>query len=139
MGLDGQPPLRIPRRARCIPGCPALHRALGRRAAQGSPADWSGVFPSGGAGRCRTALRWPVFWAVAGATLVVLATACWRGWGGRWLRLARFPDHTRTRIDLAGLALLALIAVRSRWLKPWLGLSAVVSLGYGLGYGVMVP
>ena len=90
------------------------------------------------------------------ATLLVLATACWRGWGGRWLRLAsglyllpalctstqilaRFPDYTRVWIDLAGLALLGLLAARSRWLKPWLGLSALVSLGYGAGYLMLAP
>ena len=90
------------------------------------------------------------------ATLVVLAAACWRGWGGRWLRaaaglyllpalctsthiLARFPDYTRVWIDLAGLALLALLSARDRWLKPWLVLSAVVSCGYWAGYLVLAP
>ena len=90
------------------------------------------------------------------ATLAVLASACWRGWGGRWLRLAcglyllpalcastqilaRFPDYTRVWIDLAGLALLALISARSCWLKPWLALSAVISLGYWAGYLVLAP
>ena len=89
-------------------------------------------------------------------TLAVLAAASLRGWGGRWLRLAcglyllpalctstqilaRFPDYTRVWIDLAGLALLALLAARSRWLKPWLGLSAVISLGYWAGYLVLAP
>ena len=90
------------------------------------------------------------------ATLVVLAAACWRGWGGRWLRVAaglyllpalctstqilsRFPDYTRVWIDLAGLALLALLSARNRWLKPWLVLSAVVSFGYWVGYLVLAP
>lgn len=90
------------------------------------------------------------------ATLAVLAAACWRGWGGRWLRvvaglylvpalctstqiLARFPDYTRVWIDLAGLGLLALLSARSRWLLPWVGLSAVVTLGYGAGYLVLAP
>ena len=89
-------------------------------------------------------------------TLAVLAVACWRGWGGRWLRwscglyllpslctstqiLARFPDYTRVWIDLAGLGLLALLSGRTAWLKPWLGLSAAVSMGYWVGYGVLVP
>ena len=90
------------------------------------------------------------------STLAVLVCAAWRGWGGPWLRLAagfyllpalctstqilsRFPDYTRVWIDLAGLALLALLSARSRWLKPWLGLSALVSLGYGAGYLVLAP
>jgi hypothetical protein len=82
----------------------------------------------------------------------VLAVASWRGWGGRWLRwacglyllpalctstqiLARFPDYTRVWIDLSALALLTLVAGRSRLLIPWLMLSALISLGYGIGYG----
>lgn len=90
------------------------------------------------------------------STLAVLAAAAWRGWGGPWLRLAaglyllpalctstqilgRFPDYTRVWIDLAGLALLALLSARSPWLNPWLGLSALVSLGYGAGYLVLAP
>jgi hypothetical protein len=90
------------------------------------------------------------------STLAVLVCAAWRGWGGQWLRLAagfyllpalctsiqilgRFPDYTRVWIDLAGLALLALLSARSRWLNPWLGLSALVSLGYGAGYLVLAP
>jgi hypothetical protein len=85
-------------------------------------------------------------------TLAVLALASWRGWGGRWLRwacglyllpalctstqiLARFPDYTRVWIDLSALALLTLVAGRSRLLIPWLMLSALISLGYGIGYG----
>jgi hypothetical protein len=90
------------------------------------------------------------------STLVLLALACWHGWGGRWLRwacglyllpalctstqiLARFPDYTRVWIDLAGLGLLALLSGRTTWLKPWLGLSAAVSLGYWVGYLVLAP
>lgn len=90
------------------------------------------------------------------STLAVLVCAAWRGWGGQWLRLAagfyllpalctsiqilgRFPDYTRVWIDLAGLALLALLSARSRWLNPWLGLSVLVSLGYGAGYLVLAP
>jgi glycosyltransferase involved in cell wall biosynthesis len=90
------------------------------------------------------------------ATLALLAAACFRGWGGRWLRLAsglyllpalctstqilaRFPDYTRVWIDLAGLALLGLLSARSRWLKLWLSFSAVVSLGYWAGYLVLAP
>jgi hypothetical protein len=89
-------------------------------------------------------------------TLALLAAACFRGWGGRWLRLAsglyllpalctstqilaRFPDYTRVWIDLAGLALLGLLSARSRWLKLWLSLSAMVSLGYWAGYLVLAP
>ncbi len=90
------------------------------------------------------------------STLALLALACWHGWGGRWLRwacglyllpalctstqiLARFPDYTRVWIDLAGLGLLALLSGRTTWLKPWLGLSAAVSLGYWVGYLVLAP
>jgi len=75
---------------------------------------------------------------------------------GRWLRwaaglyllpalctstqiLARFPDYTRVWIDLAGLALLVLLSARSRWIRPWLLLSAAVSLGYGAGYALVAP
>ena len=90
------------------------------------------------------------------STLSLLAVACWRGWGGRWLRwacglyllpalctstqiLARFPDYTRVWIDLSGLGLLALLSGRSGWIQPWLGLSAAVSIGYGFGYLVLAP
>lgn len=90
------------------------------------------------------------------STLAVLAVACWRGWGGGWLRwacglyllpalctstqiLARFPDYTRVWIDLAGLGLLALVSARTRWLKHWLGLSTAVSIGYLAGYLVLAP
>ena len=90
------------------------------------------------------------------STLALLAITALRGWGGRWLRLAagiyllpalctsiqilaRFPDYTRVWIDLAGLALLALLSARSRLLLPWLGLSALVSLGYWLGYLWLAP
>ena len=37
------------------------------------------------------------------------------------------------------IGLLGLLAARSRWLKPWLGLSALVSLGYGAGYLLLAP
>ena len=90
------------------------------------------------------------------STLAVLVAACWRGWGGRWVQwacglyllpalctstqiLARFPDYTRVWIDLAGLGLLALISARTAWLRPWLGLSAAVSLGYWAGFLVLAP
>jgi hypothetical protein len=53
--------------------------------------------------------------------------------------LARFPDYTRVWIDLAGLALLALLSARSRLLLPWLGLSALVSIGYWVGYLWLAP
>jgi hypothetical protein len=90
-----------------------------------------------------------LFWL---ATLGVLAATALRGWGGRWLRLtaalyllpavctstqilARFPDYTRVWIDLSSLALLALLSARSRWLPWWLGAAAVLSVGYGVGFG----
>jgi len=90
------------------------------------------------------------------ATLVVLAATGLRGWGGRWLRLAavlyllpalctsmqilaRFPDYTRVWIDLAGLALLALLAARTKLLQIWLVLSGTVSLGYFSGFLLMAP
>jgi hypothetical protein len=90
-----------------------------------------------------------LFWL---CSLAVLAAAALRGWGGRWLRftaalyllpavctstqiLARFPDYTRVWIDVSFLALLALLSSRSRWLPWWLGGAALVSGGYGLGYG----
>jgi hypothetical protein len=90
------------------------------------------------------------------STLALLAATALRGWGGRWLRLAagiyllpalctsiqilaRFPDYTRVWIDLAGLALLALLSARSRLLLPWLGLSTLVSLGYWVGYLWLAP
>ena len=50
-----------------------------------------------------------------------------------------FPDYTRVWIDLAGLALLVLLSARSRWIRPWLLLSAAVSLGYGAGYALVAP
>jgi len=88
------------------------------------------------------------------ATLGVLALAVGQRSTGRWLRLAagcyllpalctstqilgRFPDYTRVWIDLASLALLVLLAARSRGLLPWLGISALVTCGYALGYTVM--
>jgi hypothetical protein len=87
------------------------------------------------------------------ATLLVLAATTLSAGTSRWLRisaalyllpalctstqiLARFPDYTRVWIDLASLALLALLSGRGRWLRPWLGLSALVAAGYGLGYGL---
>ncbi|MCS5706482.1 glycosyltransferase [Synechococcus sp. FGCU-3] len=90
-----------------------------------------------------------LFWL---ATLIVLVSTAVRGWGGRWLRLtaalyllpalctstqilARFPDYTRVWIDLSSLALLALLSARSRWLPWWLGVAAVLSVGYGVGFG----
>ena len=90
------------------------------------------------------------------ATLALLAATAWRGWGGRWLRLAagllllpalctstqilaRFPDYTRVWLDAAVLALLALLASRSRWLQPWLLLCGLASAGYGAGYLLLAP
>ena len=87
-------------------------------------------------------------------TLVVLAVAAWQRSSQRWLRLAagcyllpalctstqilaRFPDYTRVWIDLASLALLALLAGRRRGLVPWLAVSAAVTCGYAFGYVVM--
>ena len=49
--------------------------------------------------------------------------------------LARFPDYTRVWIDLASLALLALVSLRHRLaLNLWILASAMISIGYGLGY-----
>lgn len=85
------------------------------------------------------------------ATLAVLAATALRP-GQRWLRitcglyllpalctslqiLARFPDYTRVWIDLSALALLALLASRRALPRLlWLGASALLSLGYGVGY-----
>lgn len=89
-------------------------------------------------------------------TLGVLALAVGQRSTGRWLRLAagcyllpalctstqilaRFPDYTRVWIDLASLALLALLAGRSAALKPWLALASLVSVGYWAGYLVLAP
>ena len=89
-------------------------------------------------------------------TLFVLADAAWQRSSQRWLRLvagcyllpalctstqilARFPDYTRVWIDLASLALLALLAGRRRGLVPWLAVSAAVTCGYAFGYVVMAP
>jgi hypothetical protein len=89
-------------------------------------------------------------------SLAILAATALRGWGGRWLRitagvyllpalctstqiLARFPDYTRVWIDVSSLALLALLSARSRWLTPWLATSALLSLGYGVGYSLLAP
>ena len=91
------------------------------------------------------------------ATLVVLLMAALGRWRvGLWLRcaaglyllpalctgsliLARFPDYTRVWIDLSGLALLVLLSSRSRWIRAWLLLSGIVSLGYGMGYALIAP
>jgi len=95
-----------------------------------------------------------LLWLASLAVLLMAAFGSWRV--GRWLRwatglyvlpalctstqiLARFPDYTRVWIDLAGLALLALISARSRWIRPWLLLSLAVSVGYGVGYGLLAP
>ena len=53
--------------------------------------------------------------------------------------LARFPDYTRVWIDLASLALLGLLQLRSRWLKPWLAACGCISLGYWAGYCWLAP
>ena len=90
-----------------------------------------------------------LLWLASLAVLLIAALGRWRV--GRWLRwaaglyllpalctstqiLARFPDYTRVWIDLAGLALLALLSASSHWVRPWLLLSAAVSAGYGVGY-----
>jgi glycosyltransferase involved in cell wall biosynthesis len=95
-----------------------------------------------------------LLWLASLAVLLMAALGRWRV--GRWLRwaaglyllpalctstqiLARFPDYTRVWIDLAGLALLVLLSSRSRWIRPWLLLSAAVSAGYGVGYGLVAP
>jgi glycosyltransferase involved in cell wall biosynthesis len=89
------------------------------------------------------------------ATLLVLAATVCRAGSHRWLRvsaalyllpalctstqiLARFPDYTRVWLDLAALALLALLSARGPVLGYWLGLSALTAAGYGLGY-VLAP
>jgi hypothetical protein len=125
------------------PGLGMVHKALqllGLRALPGPPLVG---LERGFDGLCL------LFWL---ATLIVLAATALRGWGGRWLRitaalyllpalctstqiLARFPDYTRVWIDLSSLALLALLSARSRWLPWWLGAAAVLSAGYGLGFG----
>jgi hypothetical protein len=49
--------------------------------------------------------------------------------------LARFPDYTRVWIDGASLALLALLSLRNRLgLGVWVAASALISLGYCVGY-----
>jgi len=49
--------------------------------------------------------------------------------------LARFPDYTRVWIDLASLALLGLLSLRNRLgLGVWVAASALISLGYCVGY-----
>jgi hypothetical protein len=49
--------------------------------------------------------------------------------------LARFPDYTRVWIDVASLALLALVSIRHRLvLATWLAASLLTSIGYGVGY-----
>ena len=95
-----------------------------------------------------------LLWLASLAVLLMAALGRWRV--GRWLRwaagfyllpalctstqiLARFPDYTRVWIDLAGLALLVLLSARSRLIRPWLLLSAAVSVGYGVGYGLLAP
>ena len=90
------------------------------------------------------------------ATLLVLGAVALSTRASRWLRLtsaiyllpalctstqilARFPDYTRVWIDLASLALLGMLQLRSRWLKPWLALSASLSLCYWLGFYFLAP
>ena len=90
------------------------------------------------------------------ATLLVLAAVALSTRASRWLRLtsavyllpalctstqilARFPDYTRVWIDLASLALLGLLQLRSRWLKPWLAACGCISLGYWAGYCWLAP
>ena len=51
--------------------------------------------------------------------------------------LARFPDYTRVWIDVASLALLALVSLRHRLaLGTWLAASLLTSIGYGVGYWI---
>ena len=93
-----------------------------------------------------------LLWLASLAVLVMAALGRWRV--GRWLRwaaglyllpalctstqiLARFPDYTRVWIDLAGLALLVLLSARSRWIRPWILISAMVSMGYAMGYALV--
>ena len=94
--------------------------------------------------------------ALWAATLLVLAAVALSIRASRWLRLtsavyllpalctstqilARFPDYTRVWIDLASLALLGLLQRRSRWLKPWLAVSASLSLCYWFGFYFLAP
>jgi len=89
-----------------------------------------------------------LFWL---STLLLLVISVWQGWGGRWLRLvaacyllpalctsmqilARFPDYGRVWIDLSSLALLSLLAVRTRFLLPWMVGAGALSIGYGVGF-----
>jgi len=51
--------------------------------------------------------------------------------------LARFPDYTRVWIDLSSLTLLALLSRRGPLLRWWLAGAALLSLGYGFGYGAL--
>jgi hypothetical protein len=49
--------------------------------------------------------------------------------------LARFPDYTRVWIDVASLALIALLSLRHRMaVIIWVVASAMISIGYGIGY-----
>ena len=85
------------------------------------------------------------------ASLLVLLVGAFQSQAGRWLRLlsallllpalctslqilARFPDYTRVWIDVSSVALLLLLAQRNRWLSMWVASSALVSLGYAIGY-----
>ena len=94
--------------------------------------------------------------ALWAATLLVLAAVALSTRASRWLRLtsavyllpalctstqilARFPDYTRVWIDLASLALLGLLQLRSRWLEPWLAACGCISLGYWAGYSWLAP
>ena len=90
------------------------------------------------------------------ATLFVLIRAALSTRASHWLRLtsavyllpalctstqilARFPDYTRVWIDLSSLALLGLLQLRSRWLKPWMAACCCISLGYWTGYYWFAP
>ena len=90
------------------------------------------------------------------STLLVLAAISLSYRASRWLRLtsaiyllpalctstqilARFPDYTRVWIDLASLALLGLLQLRSRWLKPWLAACSCISISYWAGYWWLAP
>lgn len=86
------------------------------------------------------------------SSLAIVAIAALRPGLNLWLRLtaglyllpalctstqilARFPDYTRVWIDLASLALLGLVSLRTRVLGGgWLVASAMISLGYAIGY-----
>jgi len=104
--------------------------------------------PMGGAERLFDSLCFGL-WLLSLGLLLVVAL---RAGLNRWLRftaalyllpalctsiqiLARFPDYTRVWIDVASLSLLGLLSLRNRlFFVAWLMLSAMISLGYAVGY-----